>query len=134
MNFISSYLLRNDNSKRKLASYIRQYVAVTGLGLEEFNKTLEGLSKVHTYFEDILQTKKFDPLDSFSVGENVSLSCYTRYFQARRYCRSAVKQPFGPGVDPNGDLYTLGGDSFVHTEENVVQYLGIKVNAEQKST
>ena len=41
----------------------------------------------------------------------------------RRNCRLLVEQPFGPGVDPNGDLERIKGNTYIHTEDNVVQYL-----------
>jgi hypothetical protein len=99
--------------------------------LEEFNKTLSGLARVHKYFEDVLPADKLEPLEPFTLHGYLALACHTRYFMARRYCRSAVAIAFGPGVDPNGDLERIGGDSYIHTEDNVVQYLGIKTDEEK---
>jgi hypothetical protein len=109
---------------------MRQYVALTGLNLEDFNKTLEGLGKVHRFFEDLLPGNKLQPMETLSIDGNLALACHTRYFRERRHCRSAVPYPFGPGVDPNKDLERLGGDLYIHTEENVVQYLGRKTDGE----
>ncbi|KAF8798316.1 hypothetical protein BYT27DRAFT_7123499, partial [Phlegmacium glaucopus] len=106
--------------------FIRQYIAVTGIGLEEFNQILQGFGRVHNFFEDVLPVDKLERLELFSINGNLALACHTRYFQARCYCRSAVPQPFGPGVDPNGDLEQIGRDLFIHTEDNVVQYLARK--------
>jgi hypothetical protein len=111
---------------KKAAAFIRQYVALTGFDLEFFNKTLEGLARVHRLFGDVLPAKNLEPLQLVSINGLAALACHTRYFTPRRLCLSAVQQPFSPGVDPNGDLENLKGDTYVHTEDNVVQYLGKK--------
>jgi hypothetical protein len=94
------------------------------LHVEEFNKALEGLARVHNYFADSLPRNKFERLEPLSIGGELSMACHTRYFQARRQCPSAIPFPFGLGVDPNGDLERMMGCSYMHTEDNVVQYLG----------
>jgi len=109
---------------------IRQYVALTGLGIEEFNSTLTGLARVHKYFKDVLPADKLERLDPFSLHGYLALACHTRYFHARHLCQSAVAIPFGPGVDPLGVLERIAGDLYVHTEDNVVQYLGKKTDRE----
>ena len=55
-----------------------------------------------------------------------ALGSHTRYFTSRRNCYSPIVQNFGPGVDPNGELEKLKGSNFVHTIDNIVQYLGEK--------
>jgi hypothetical protein len=126
-----SHSVRDNGSKQRYAGYIRQYVALTGLGLEEFNQVLMGLARAHKYFEDFLPPNKLEPLEPFAINGNLALACHTRYLTARRFCRSAIAQPFGPGVDPNGDLARIAGTSHIHTEDNVVQYLGIKHDSKQ---
>ncbi|KAF8802306.1 hypothetical protein BYT27DRAFT_7050192, partial [Phlegmacium glaucopus] len=110
-------------SKNRYAKFIQQYVAVTGIGLEEFSKVLSGLTRVHQYFEDLLPANKLEQLEPFSINGNLTLACHTRYFQSHRHCQSADPHPFGPGVDPNDDIKQIGGDLYIHTEDNVVQYL-----------
>jgi len=114
---------RDEASKNRYAAYIRQYIAITGLGLPEFNDMLTGLARVHKYFEDVLHSKKLEPLEPFVLNGHLSLACHTRYFTLRRLCRSEVPRAFGLGVDPHGDLARIGGDSHIHTEDNIVQYL-----------
>ena len=86
---------------------------------------------MHKYFEDVLPAGKLEPLEFFILHEYLALACYTRYFMACRYCQSAVAIAFGLGVDPNGNLERIGGDSYIHMEDNVVQYLGIKTDEEK---
>ncbi|KAF8811605.1 hypothetical protein BYT27DRAFT_7089134 [Phlegmacium glaucopus] len=125
------WLDTDEQSKNRYAKFIRQYVAVTGIGLEEFSKVLSGLARVHQYFEDLLPANKLERLEPFSINGNLALACHTRYFQSRRHCRSADPHPFGPGVDPNDDLKQIGGDLYIHTEDNVVQYLARKIETGQ---
>lgn len=127
----SSHLLRNEKRRQRYAGYIRQYIALTGLDHEEFNESLGGFVKVHRYFQDALPTDKLHPLEPLSINGARALACHTRYFNARRYCQSAVSLPFGPWVDPNDDLKRIAGNSYIHTEDNVVQYLGRKTDDEK---
>jgi len=102
-------------------------VAITGLNLEDFNKTLEGVGKVHRYFEDTL-SNTLEPMVPLVIDDYLAIAAHTRYFLPAVDCKSLTPCTFGPGIDPNGDLKKLGGTSFVHTEHNVVQYLGRKTH------
>ena len=114
----------NKRQNRNYAGFIRQYVALSGLNLDSFNKSLEAFAKVHHSFGDLLPADKLESLPTISIDGFAALRCHTRYFTSRRNCPSRfVEQPFGPGVDPNGDLEEIKGDTYVHTEDNVVQYL-----------
>jgi hypothetical protein len=123
-----SRFLRDEKSKKRFAEVARQYVAITGLNIEVFDKTLEGLGKIHNFFEDSLPNERLQSMDPLLIEDNIAMACYTRYFHAARYCRQATAYPFRPDVDPNGDLERLRGASYVHTEDNAVQYLGKKVD------
>lgn len=95
------------------------------MNLESFDKTLEGLARVRRHFGDLLPNYvELEPLQHISMDNSAALACHTRYFTPRRGCFSPILHDFGPGVDPNGDLENLKGDAYVHTEDNVVQYLG----------
>ena len=114
----------NVKSKDRLAGFIRQYVAITGLNIADFNKTLEGIGKIHRLFGDALPDITLEPMVPLLIHDHLAMACHTRYFLPSRLCISLNPHPFGPGVDPNGDLEKLKGTSYVHTEDNVVQYLG----------
>lgn len=116
-----------------MARNVRQYVAITGFDSESFAKTLAGLARVRRLFEDSLPINKLDSLQLVSMDGIPALSCHTRYFTTRRDCSSTILQNFGPHVDPNGDLEKLKGEDFVHTEDNIVQYLGKKEENEETS-
>ena len=123
-----SGLLQDQRKTNRYAGIIQQYVAVSGLNIEEFNKILDGLGKIHGFFGDSLPNKRLQPISPLVIEDNVAVACHTRYFSSARYCRSATAHPFGPGVDPNGELEKLQGTSFIHTEDNAVQYMGKKFN------
>lgn len=118
------YFRHNPRRNQNFAAYIRQYVALAGYDLESFNRTLEAYAKVHHYFRDLLPTITLEDIQPVSIGDFSALACYTRYFTSRRSCPSAIHQPFGPGVDPDGYLDKLRGNTYVHTEDNMVQFLG----------
>lgn len=115
--------MQDEGSRNRYAGVIRQYVAITGLNINDFNKIIEGIAKIHSFFEDSLPNESLQPMIPLVMEENVAMACHTRYFHATRFYKSAIPHPLGSGVDPNGDLQLLQGDSYVHTEDNVVQYL-----------
>ena len=121
-----SRCLHDERSKNRYAGIIRQYVAISGLNIEVFNQLLDGLGKIHRFFKDSLPNKRLQPMIPLVIEDNVAMVCHTRYFHPTRYCRSATALLFGPGVDPKGYLEQLQGTSYIHTKDNVVQYLGKK--------
>lgn len=130
MNGYISQIFKDERSRNRYAGFVRQYVAITGLNIEDFNKVLDGLGKVHSFFEDSLPNKCLQPMVPLIIEENVAMACHTRYFHPTRYSSSTPAHPFGPGVDPDGDLERLQGTSYIHTEDNAVQYLGKKFDIE----
>jgi len=72
-----SHSVRDNGSKQRYAGYIRQYIALTGLGLEEFNQVLMGLARAHKYFEDFLPLNKLELLEPFTINGNLALACHT---------------------------------------------------------
>jgi hypothetical protein len=126
--FFFSHSLRDKKSKHRYANCICQYVALTGLNQEEFNKMLNGLMKVCSYFEDALPNYGIEPIEPLTIHNNIVMACYIQYFKPSCYCKTPVPYPFGPGVDPNGHLVVLTGNGFIHMENNSVQYLRKKVD------
>lgn len=126
-----SRFLKDEKSKYRYAGFIRQYVAISGLNICEFDKTLQGLDKVHRFFSDSLPKSNLEPMEPLLIDENLAMACHTRYFLRNRFCKSKKPHPFGPGVDPSGDLDRLAGNSYTHTDENDVQYLEKKVDSEK---
>jgi hypothetical protein len=118
--------LRDDKSKNRYASVARQYVAITGLNTEAFDKVMEGLGQIHNFFEDSLPHERLQPMIPLLMDDNYAFACHTRYFLSTRYCSQSTAYPFSQDVDPNGHLERLGGASYIHTEDNAVQYLGKK--------
>ena len=100
---------------------------MTGFGAEDFNQTLMGLARVHDYFRSVFPDK-ICPFEPFDIDGNLALASSTRYFHSRHHNRSATPQAFGPGVDPHGILDKMGGETYIHTEDNVVQFLGRKTD------
>ena len=47
-----------------------------GLNLEEFHKVLDGLSKVHSYFEDLLTDSEIEPVEPLTIPDNIMMACY----------------------------------------------------------
>jgi hypothetical protein len=102
-----------------------------GLNLEEFNKMLNSLMKVCSYFEDALPNYEIEPVEPLTIHNNIVMACYMRYFKPSCYCKRLVPYSFGPGVDPNRHLAVLVENEFIHMENNSVQYLWKKVDRDE---
>jgi hypothetical protein len=70
-----SHSLQDKKSKHRYANCICQYVALMGLNLEEFNKTLDGLMK-RSYFKDALPNYKIEPVETLTIHNNIAMACY----------------------------------------------------------
>ena len=123
--------MRNEQSRGRYAAVVRQYVAITGLNIEDFNKLLESIERVHRYFGDCLPNNCLQPIAPLLIDDNIAMACYTRYFNPIRHGKTTASYPFGQGVDPNGELMQLGGSSYIHTEDNAIQYLEKKIENEK---
>jgi hypothetical protein len=58
--------------------------------------------------------------DTFDGSSSLNLA--NRYFTPKRDAPSAKPIPFSHEVDPQGILTAVGGETYIHTEENVVNY------------
>jgi hypothetical protein len=108
--------------------YLRQHVVLTGLGSPTFTSTLKSAGEVfgcfdHQFSEGIL--------DSWTSSEEQSFGfpCFNisnRYFTPAKDAVNSQKITFPKGVNPHGILHGMsigdGNCSYVHTEDNLVQY------------
>ena len=107
--------------------YLRQSVVLTGLGSAAFMGALQAAGEVYGCFD-----REFSEgiLDSWSSSEEKSfgfpcLDISNRYLTPAKEAKGE-NIPFQKGVDPRGILRGMAmGDgtcSYVHTEDNEVQY------------
>ena len=86
---------------------------------------ITGLAHIHKFFKDAF-AERLEAFQPSTINGNLALVSSTRYFHTRHHHCLAIPQAFGPGIDPNGILERIGGNAYIYTEENVVQYLGKK--------
>ncbi|KAJ2917916.1 hypothetical protein MD484_g2530, partial [Candolleomyces efflorescens] len=110
-----------DEHVRKL----RQFVKLTGFSSTSFD-VMEGkiLEVVRAFSLAIHPGKLMDVVFNGYDGHR-SLDAHTRYFTERRQAPSLTHQPFAVDVDPNQVLEEVRGGKYIHTTENVVQYVSL---------
>ena len=92
--------------------------------MELFDETLQGLQEFIVFFEDSLPSNALKSFQLPMMEDFSILVAHTGYFTSCCDYFSPIIQIFGIGIDPNRDLEMLKGSHFVHTEDNIVQYLG----------
>ena len=116
--------------KERLARTARQAVTLSGLGTDVFDLAVTNSAKIHGLFQEYIPAGKLIPWRADVVNDQLVLHMHSRYFTPRRQANLNDIQEFEPGVDIDGQLKELQGSNFVHTSDNVVQYLGTRKESE----
>lgn len=110
-------------SDHRQVKYERQTVTLSGLGADAFGRAVSSIHDVHSRFARTLpegQLEEWGP--TLFDSEFSAIEVGNRYFTGARDVGVWSKVPFGLSVDPYGVLLAAGGTSYVHCEDNVVQY------------
>ena len=83
----------NKRRNRNYAGFIRQYVALSSLNLDSFNKSLEAFAKVHCSFGDLLPADKLESLPTVSIDGFAALRCHTMTHQRTIYPQENTHKP-----------------------------------------
>jgi hypothetical protein len=113
------YRRRNSRSYLK---YMRQSVAITGLGSEIFQKNLEVIKTIQAIFSREFQENALVDWTSTIFQKTESIDIANRYFVPRQDASPSSSVELHPSIDPTGRLRSLASRDFVHTEDNEVQY------------
>ncbi|KAH6874666.1 hypothetical protein BKA70DRAFT_1449332 [Coprinopsis sp. MPI-PUGE-AT-0042] len=121
----------NSQSELRSRRFIRQNVKITGFGEAQFTKALTELEAVHLKMSNCFPDGRMEDFQPSMFGNHFAIEANTRYFNHRNTV-SADVQPvdFLDGVDPEGSLYRLMGEDYVHTQDNQVDYFQVHVDAE----
>ncbi|KAK7033606.1 hypothetical protein VNI00_012843 [Paramarasmius palmivorus] len=132
LSFIELPPFTKHPGKRTRAGFLRQGIAITGLGTESFEKSLDGIKVADHVLKRSVPQQAAEPLGCFSdLNGYTTFHVSNRYFLPRRLVEGEESVDFPDNVDPYGILRKIAGSEFVHTKENVVKYERIKrVSAE----
>ncbi|KAJ2912380.1 hypothetical protein MD484_g8042, partial [Candolleomyces efflorescens] len=108
-----------DEHVRKL----RQFIKLTGFSSPAFDCIQGKICEVVALFSAAIQPGRLlDVVFNGYDGHN-AVDAHTRYFTERRQAPSLAHQAFALDVDPLNVLEELRGGKYIHTDENVVQYV-----------
>ncbi|KAF8333312.1 hypothetical protein F5887DRAFT_1080341 [Amanita rubescens] len=111
------------SASSKQLRYIRQSVALTGLGTEQFGLAIKSLTDIYAFFSRFVPIDKLQPNNIVDrYGEHASIECYNRYFSMRKDLPDSKPVPFGKDIDPKGILTRVAGTTYIHADINVVRY------------
>ena len=108
--------------------YLRQGVILTGFQSPTFMQAAEAVRDIHSHFdrefpEGCLEQHSKDMEEPEDVDQ---IGMWNRYFTPAREAKGTQAIAFLPGVDPTGILRGMaqedGNCTYVHTEDNQVQY------------
>ena len=97
-----------------------QSIALSGLGSDEFDLSLKGLTCIHNVFKEHLAGTSFSGINTHLDNSYVTLFFSNRYFTHPRDMQNNTAIPIPPDVDPVGILAGISGG--IYTAENQVEY------------
>ena len=97
-----------------------QSIAISGLGSDEFDLSLKGLTCIHNVFKEYLAGISFSGINTRLDNGYVTLFFSNRYFTHPRDMQNNTAIPIPPDVDPVGILAGISGG--IYTAENQVEY------------
>lgn len=115
-------LTRKCRKNDEAARYIKQSVTLTGLGSDVFDEMVSGIYDVAEFMgRQVLDGELKDWVPAH-VDAHVAVQAGNRYFQWKDSPNAGKAVEFQPFVDPRGVLARMGGENFIHTEDNTVSY------------
>ncbi|TEB23701.1 hypothetical protein FA13DRAFT_1639649, partial [Coprinellus micaceus] len=117
--------LPQEASRRNRAmKFSVQSIRLRGFGVPKFDQSVYTLEQVFLrycqHFDDGT-VQQWSP--SSSGQDEWSIEASTRYFTRNIHAGNEKAVPFAPKVDPMGELAAMGGDDWIHTADNEVNYL-----------
>lgn len=108
---------------RRSLEYMRQSVAITGLGSHMFSKNIEAINTIQSLFRREFQEHALIDWTPSTFQNMESIDISNRYFIYLRDSSQLSPVELHPSIDPTGRLKSLLVSSdFIHTEDNQVQY------------
>jgi hypothetical protein len=108
---------------RRYLKYMRQSVAITGLGSHMFSKNIEAINTIQSLFSREFREHALIDWTPSTFQNMDSIDISNRYFIDSRDSSQLSPVELHPSIDPTGRLKSLLASSdFIHTEENQVQY------------
>jgi hypothetical protein len=108
--------------------FLRQAVKLTGLGQESFSRAVAAGQEIYGLFDRHFLDGALESWSLSRLGDTEieCLDASNRYFTPSRDAPGVKSTPFHIGVDPQhilADMMTgSSGHSFIHAEDNQVQY------------
>ncbi len=119
--FYFVWYIHCDDSKRS-TKYLRQCIAVTGLGTPVFEDNVDVIRNIHTLFSRHFEEDKLLEWSPTPFQNMASIDVSNRYFTSRRDCPNATSIKLHSAIDPTGRIKSFVSNDFIHTEDNEVKY------------
>ena len=97
-----------------------QSIALSGLGSDEFDLSLKGLTCIHNIFKEHLAGTSFSGINTCLDNSYVTLFFSNCYFTHSHDMQNNMAIPIPPNIDPVGILAGISGG--IYTAENQVEY------------
>jgi hypothetical protein len=77
---------------------------------------------LHDAFKEHVGPAKVHPFSTIPYEGHVCIESHARYFTDRDLVPYEKNEPFLKGVDPNNVLRSIQPESFIHAQDNRVEY------------
>lgn len=103
--------------------YLKQKVAITGLGVHDFTTCMENIGVIQNIFMRSIGEESIIPWTADSYGETLSMEASSRIFSDSRQRPNLQAIPFEPEEDPHGFLSSMTTNgNLVRSEDNRIYY------------
>jgi hypothetical protein len=110
--------------------YLRQGITLTGFGSPIFEDAVKAAQEIYEIFQRQFSEGEVETWNNTVHAEHPGLDMSNRYFTPKRDARNMPHIPFSEAVDPRGILEDMTGTTYVHGEDNEVQYYKYQTNAD----
>ncbi|KDR65604.1 hypothetical protein GALMADRAFT_148561 [Galerina marginata CBS 339.88] len=102
--------------------FFRQNVTITGLGTQASETAVQSIDDINEMFQRDLPQGSLEDWSPSLFDNYTAVDASNRYFTRRTDTSADQIIPFSNMVDPDGILDAAGGEHFVHTVDNRVEY------------
>ncbi|KAJ2919911.1 hypothetical protein MD484_g399, partial [Candolleomyces efflorescens] len=102
---------------------LRQYVKITSFGSETFQEAHDQIERLRKRLQTQTVDEQVLPINFVPHEGSPCIEAHARYFTDRNLVPYEKRQPFGEFVDPFHVLADMKPDSFIHGQDNKVDYL-----------
>ncbi|KAF8221474.1 hypothetical protein L208DRAFT_1327778, partial [Tricholoma matsutake] len=110
--------------------YLQQGITLTGLGTPTFEWAVDAAQEIYRLFDQSFEDGMLESWMTSTTQSTTgcSLNASNRYVTSKKDAPQMVHIPFSPAIDPRGFLEQMLKGSYIHGDDNTVEYYQVYKN------